>query len=153
MDLCKVGSLSNLVANYLVDLNENQIAYICFSTLIALAYLEEKGVVHSDIKGGNLLLTKDGHIRVADFGVSRVYAKGGEFGGGSMTGSLLWMAPETFTGVETDFKVGFFHLSIILVLYCISLFSFFSSPLPLPLSLSLSPSSSLSLSLSICPCI
>jgi hypothetical protein len=65
--------------------------------LNGLNYLHEQGVVHRDIKGANLLTTKDGTIKLADFGVA---TKLGEASGAmadagsSVVGSPYWMAPE-----------------------------------------------------------
>lgn len=58
-----------------------------------LEYLHEKKVVHRDIKSENLLMTKQGHVKLADFGVARVEAANPRDMTGS-TGTLGYMAPE-----------------------------------------------------------
>ena len=58
--------------------------------LEGLLYLHEQGVIHRDIKGSNILATKEGTIKLADFGVAT------RVGGldKSVVGSPYWMAPE-----------------------------------------------------------
>lgn len=59
----------------------------------AMGYLNEHNVMHRDIRGNNILLTKEGDIKLVDFGLSKMYQ--GEMGKRyTCIGSPSWMAPE-----------------------------------------------------------
>lgn len=60
--------------------------------LHGLTYLHSQGIMHRDIKGANLLLTKDGQVKLADFGVATKFSE--TVKSMSFAGSPYWMAPE-----------------------------------------------------------
>ncbi|DBA67330.1 TPA: hypothetical protein ACH3X2_001627 [Trebouxia sp. C0005] len=76
---------------------ESLVAVYIAQVLQGLAYLHDQGVVHRDIKGANILTTKEGLVKLADFGVA---AKLGELEEAnnslrlSVVGTPYWMAPE-----------------------------------------------------------
>ncbi|KAM4663124.1 mitogen-activated protein kinase kinase kinase kinase 5 isoform 2-T2 [Discoglossus pictus] len=92
MEYCGGGSLQDIY-HVTGPLSECQIAYMCRETLQGLAYLHCKGKMHRDIKGANILLTDNGDIKLADFGVAAkitaTIAKRKSF-----IGTPYWMAPE-----------------------------------------------------------
>eukprot|EP01103_Thecamoeba_quadrilineata_P002533 TRINITY_DN12482_c0_g1_i1.p1 TRINITY_DN12482_c0_g1~~TRINITY_DN12482_c0_g1_i1.p1 ORF type:complete len:587 (-),score=105.90 TRINITY_DN12482_c0_g1_i1:53-1642(-) len=68
--------------------------------LKGLQYLHEKGVIHRDIKGANILLTKEGLCKLADFGsCAYVVNKNND-----MIGTPFWMAPEIIAGSTASIK-------------------------------------------------
>jgi serine/threonine protein kinase len=59
--------------------------------LQGLLYLHSQGVIHRDLKGSNLLSTKSGAIKLADFGVATKVSQANE---STIVGTPYWMAPE-----------------------------------------------------------
>ncbi|XP_043992228.1 mitogen-activated protein kinase kinase kinase kinase 3-like isoform X7 [Gambusia affinis] len=92
MEYCGGGSLQDIY-HVTGPLSESQIAYMSRETLQGLYYLHSKGKMHRDIKGANILLTDNGYVKLADFGVSAqitaTLAKRKSF-----IGTPYWMAPE-----------------------------------------------------------
>ncbi|XP_073994989.1 MAP4K3-like protein hppy isoform X3 [Rhodnius prolixus] len=92
MEYCGGGSLQDIY-HISGPLSELQIAYMCKETLHGLAYLHSMGKMHRDIKGANILLTDNGDVKLADFGVSaQITATINKRK--SFIGTPYWMAPE-----------------------------------------------------------
>eukprot|EP00897_Mesotaenium_endlicherianum_P004725 jgi/Mesen1/4280/ME000022S03569 len=83
-----------------------------------LAYLHSKHIVHRDVKSDNMLLDKYKHIKIADFGVSRVESSEGKECL-PMAGTFGYMAPEILKGEPYDHKVDVYSFGIMLwEIYC-----------------------------------
>ena len=59
----------------------------------ALRHAHDRGIIHRDIKPGNLLLTKDGQVKLSDFGIARLFGNMHLTGVGSVLGTAEYMAP------------------------------------------------------------
>jgi serine/threonine protein kinase len=89
------GSIAQLLARF-KPFNESLIRTFTKQILLGLDYLHSHGIAHRDIKGGNILVDRDGTVKLADFGASKKLADIMSYSEGckTVTGSPYWMAPE-----------------------------------------------------------
>ena len=78
----------------------------------ALAYAHENGVLHLDIKPANVLIDRNGHIKLADFGMATLASAAGF--GGARGGTIGYMPPEQLSGFEVDERADIFALAAVL---------------------------------------
>ena len=98
MELCPGGSLGRRVAAE-GPLEPREAAEIARDLAAALAAVHEAGLLHRDLKPGNVLLDRDGRPRLADFGLARAVGRGESLTAtGAVLGSPGYMAPEQVTG-------------------------------------------------------
>ena len=79
----------------------------------ALDYAHEQGVVHRDIKPGNILVTQDGHAKISDFGIAKLNLAHFTLPG-RVLGTPAYMAPEQLSGEGADGRSDLFSLGVIL---------------------------------------
>jgi serine/threonine-protein kinase len=79
----------------------------------ALEYAHAQGVVHRDIKPGNILVTEDGHAKIADFGIAKLNLAHFTVPG-RLLGTPAYMAPEQLSGEAADGRSDLFSLGVIL---------------------------------------
>jgi len=85
-------------------------------TAEALDHAHERGVVHRDIKPGNILIAKDGRVKVTDFGIARFTSATTSdlTRTGTMIGSPAYMSPEQIRGEKLDGRSDLFSLGVVL---------------------------------------
>lgn len=113
MEYCEGGSMSDLLeanAGYLLP--EDCIRVVCASIVLGLEYLHGvANVCHRDVKCGNVLLTADGHVKLADFGVSAELTNTLNKRK-TVVGSPYWMAPEVIRESHYDGRADVWSLGI-----------------------------------------
>ena len=106
MELIRGRSLKEILKEG--PLGEEEIRRLGLQLAEALASAHEHGVVHRDLKPANIMITRDGRLKILDFGLAKLMQSiGGDViqsstGAGSATGTVPYMAPEQLRG-ETSF--------------------------------------------------
>jgi serine/threonine protein kinase/Tfp pilus assembly protein PilF len=72
------------------------------------------GVVHRDLKSNNIMIDKEGNVRIMDFGIARSLETKGITGAGVMIGTPEYMSPEQVEGKEVDQRSDIYSLGVIL---------------------------------------
>ena len=87
--------------NMKLDFSMAQIKCIMLQVLQGVAYLHQKHVIHRDIKGANILLSSKGEVKLADFGLARIFYPGDERVNYTNRVVTLWYrAPELLLGAR-----------------------------------------------------
>lgn len=90
-------------------------AWHYFSQLLgALAAIHALGIIHRDIKPGNVLVRRDGVTKLTDFGIARVPQEQARNTGGMAPGTGAYMSPEQVTGGEIDGRSDLYSAAIVL---------------------------------------
>ena len=87
-----------------------EVTQIGIETCRALRHAHDRGIIHRDIKPANLLLTDDGHIRLSDFGIARLFGNVHLTGTGNVLGTAEYMAPEQAEGKRVDPRADLYSL-------------------------------------------
>jgi serine/threonine protein kinase len=90
-----------------------RIARIVAEVADALAYAHDNGIIHRDVKPANIALTRNGLVKITDFGIAQMPA-GSHTMPGLMVGSPKYMSPEQVTGCPLDGRTDVFSLSVVL---------------------------------------
>ncbi|SFT86107.1 protein kinase [Arthrobacter sp. ov118] len=112
MELVPGQPLSSIIEHEQV-LSPDRTLSIMAQTARALAVAHAQGLVHRDVKPGNLLITPDGRVKVTDFGIARLADQVPLTQTGQVMGTAQYLAPEQATGQTATGASDIYSLGVI----------------------------------------
>jgi len=119
------GSLQDLIDRG-TTIGSDVLDRMALHCLRGLQYLHTRNLLHRDIKPSNLLLSHDGTIKIADFGISRDL-QGTEAKCSTYLGTFLYMSPERIRSQEYNFKADVWSVCLSLLTCALGRFPFQNS--------------------------
>jgi serine/threonine-protein kinase len=114
MELMEEPDLQSIIASN-VRLSIDDALDIAFQVAVALAYANQHGVVvHRDIKPSNIMVLRDKHVKIADFGIAKMSSSLLHTKTGRIVGTPLYMSPEQVQSHTIDSRSDIFALGIVL---------------------------------------
>ena len=90
-----------------------EVAHIAADAAEGLDYAHRNGVIHRDVKPGNLLVGDSGHVKLADFGIAKATEQSSVTQVGSVLGTAAYLAPEQARGEEADPRCDIYALGVV----------------------------------------
>ncbi|XP_067827514.1 uncharacterized protein [Heptranchias perlo] len=112
MEYADGGTLAQYLAQQDRELEEQEILNLFHQMVAATCYLHEHNVLHRDLKTANLFLTKEGEVKLGDFGVAKVMTTGSE--AHTILGTPYYISPEICEGKCYNDKSDIWSLGCIL---------------------------------------
>jgi len=112
MELVPGESLSSILERE-KTLPEQQVISIIAQTALALDAAHREGLVHRDVKPGNLLISPNGQVKITDFGIARVANQVSLTQTGQVMGTVQYLAPEQATGKPATAAGDIYSLGIV----------------------------------------
>ena len=112
MELLEGADLRALIRE--ASLAPSQALTIAASVAEGLAVAHEQGIVHRDVKPGNIMVLPDGRVKIMDFGIARPLEPTVKTQTGLLLGSPQYMSPEQIVGQRFDHRADIFSLGLVL---------------------------------------
>lgn len=93
------------------SVSSGQARRFLYELLQAVSAIHKLGIIHRDIKPGNILIDRAGHIHLIDFGIARIYRQG-KSKDTELLGTVEYAAPEQFGYSQSDFRTDIFSVGM-----------------------------------------
>ena len=94
--------------------NNEETLGVAIQVATALEHAHKNGIIHRDIKPQNILITKEGIVKVTDFGIARAASEATLTSSGNTMGSVHYFSPEQARGIYVDYKSDLYSLGIVM---------------------------------------
>ena len=91
-----------------------QVLNIVAQVALGLAYAHEHDIIHRDVKPSNIMVIRDGNVKITDFGIARMASSSVRTQTGMVLGSPKYMSPEQVMGKNLDQRSDIFSLGVML---------------------------------------
>jgi serine/threonine protein kinase len=92
---------------------EQRAIWILSQMLEAVGFAHKRGIIHRDIKPGNILLTKDDTVKILDFGIAKILQDKGITKTGTKMGTIYYMSPEQIKAVkDIDYRTDIYSIGV-----------------------------------------
>lgn len=112
MELMEGRELHNVIGEKRLPIDE--VLNIAIQVAEGLAFAHQHGIVHRDIKPSNIMVLRDNHVKIADFGIAQLESSLSLTQSGMIMGSPLYMSPEQIKGASATPQSDIFSLGIVL---------------------------------------
>ena len=114
MEMLEADTLDDYIERYDGKVPLKKLMPIAEAMCSAFSYIHERGLIHRDIKPANIMIAKDGHVTIMDFGLVKALQQTQLTQAGKAIGTPRYMSPEMLRAEEVDKRSDIFQLGLVL---------------------------------------